>query len=356
MISLPAWARAKGMTSVAANSPRTPWAQAAFAELGHGVGAGPAAPHHEGDGVPAVVCPDSGRGVVSGYDEDVRAEVDDFLEGGVDFLQGADFGLEVAVFACGVGALVVDEEEVVVVVVGDHLVDYIGEPRTRGHYLHAEEPSDAAVHRIGGDAERVELVDVGHGGHVGELGEAPEGEHVGGAARVFQDIFDFLDGGIDDVGGRLGVGVGGADGRGNDAVDLFIGVGEVFAEARATEDDDESVGLDGVDIDPCAVDLDIIQETAELSGLAGGEASGAAVGDYALGVDGAEVAAHGEVVGGEVYADTGGFKDSALDEVGYRVVAEEGQVAGAAAGDDSGGHGYGEPAHGEGGETIKVGG
>ena len=111
-----------------------------------------------------------------------------------------------------------------------------------------------------------------------------------------------------------------------------------------------------MDIDPCAVDLDIIQEAAELSGLAGGETSGAAVGDYALGVDGAEVAAHGEVVGGEVYADAGGFKDSALDEVGHRVVAEEGQVAGAAAGDDSGGHGYGEPAHGKGGETIKVGG
>ena len=31
-------------------------------------------------------------------------------------------------------------------------------------------------------------------------------------------------------------------------------------------------------------------------------------------------------------------------------------MAGAAAGDDSGGHGYGEPAHGEGGELIKVGG
>ena len=151
---------------------------------------------------------------------------------------------------------------------------------------------------------------------------------------------------LTDIGGGLCIGVGGADGRGNDAVDLFIGVGEVFAETRATEDDDKSVRLYGMDIDPCAVDLDIIQETAELTGLAGGEASGAAVGDYALGVDSAEVAAHCEVVGGEVYADSGGFKDSALDEVGDRVVAEKGQVAGAAAGDDPGGHGYGEPAHG----------
>ena len=60
--------------------------------------------------------------------------------------------------------------------------------------------------------------------------------------------------------------------------------------------------------------------------------------------------------GGEVYTNTGCFKDPALDKVRYRVVAEKSQVAGAAAGDDSGGHGYGEPAHGEGGETIKVGG
>ena len=179
---------------------------------------------------------------------------------------------------------------------------------------------------------------------------------LAGLPASFRTSFNFLDGGIDDIGGRLGVGVGGADGRGNNAVDLFIGVGEVFAETRATEDDDKSVGLDGVDVNLSTFDLDVIEEAAELSGLAGGETPGAAVGDYALGVDGAEVAAHGEVVGGEVYADTGGFKDSALDEVGHRVVAEKGEVAGAAAGDDSGGHGYGEPAHGEGGESIKVGG
>ena len=113
----------------------------------------------------------------------------------------------------------------------------------------------------------IELVNLRHGGHVGELGEASEGEHVGGAAGVFQDIFDFLDGGIDDVGGRLGLGVGGADGRGNDAVDLFIGVGEVFAEAGASEDDDEPVGLDGMDIHLSAFNFNITQETAELTGL-----------------------------------------------------------------------------------------
>ena len=60
----------------------------------------------------------------------------------------------------------------------------------------------------------------------------------------------------------LGIGVGGADGRGNDAVDLFIGVGEVFAEARATEDDDEAVGLYGMDIDLSTLYLDIVQEAA----------------------------------------------------------------------------------------------
>ena len=51
--------------------------------------------------------------------------------------------------------------------------------------------------------------------------------------------------------------MGGADGRGNDAVDLFIGVGEVFAEARAPEDDYESVGLDGMDVHLSAFDFNV---------------------------------------------------------------------------------------------------
>ena len=171
--------------------------------------------------------------------------------------------------------------------------------------------------------------------------------------RVFSDL---VDGGVDYIGGGLRVGVGGADGRGNDAVDLVIGVGEVFVEVRTPEYDDEAVGLDGVDLHLCAFHLDIVEETAEFPGLCGGEAAGAAVGDHAVLVDGAEVATCGKVVGGEFHADAGGLKDAALYEVGDGVVAEEGKMAGATAGDDAPGHGYGEATHGLGSDVVQIGG
>ena len=84
-------------------------------------------------------------------------------------------------------------------------------------------------------------------------------------ARAFgglEGLPDFVDGGVDDVGSGLGVGVGGADGRGHDAVNLVIGVGEVFAQARAPKDDDKAVRLDGVDLHFCAIDLDVVEEAA----------------------------------------------------------------------------------------------
>ena len=129
LISLPAWARARGMTSVAGNSPRTPWAQAFSVNSVTGSGRDQGAHIMKGTGCQLWLAQVAGVEWSPATIKDVGAEVDDLLERGVDLFQRADLGVEVSVFACGVGALVVDEEEIVVFVVGDHFVDYLGECR-----------------------------------------------------------------------------------------------------------------------------------------------------------------------------------------------------------------------------------
>ena len=63
-----------------------------------------------------------------------------------------------------------------------------------------------------------------------------------------------------------------------------------------------------------------------------GDAAGAAVGDVARGVERAEVRADGDVAFLQFKADAGGLERAAADEVLQRIVAEQTEVAGAAAG------------------------
>ena len=82
---------------------------------------------------------------------------------------------------------------------------------------------------------------------------------------------------------------------------------------------------------------------AELDGqrgaLLGGDAAGAAVGDVAGGVEGAEIAADGHVLRPQLEAHAGGLQGPAADQVLDRVVAEQGQVSGPAAGGNARGDG-----------------
>ena len=70
----------------------------------------------------------------------------------------------------------------------------------------------------------------------------------------------------------------------------------------------------------------------------GRDAAGAAVGDVARRVERAEVAADGHVALFEMEADAGRLQRPAADQVLDRIVAEQAQVAGPAAGADAGKH------------------
>ena len=88
-----------------------------------------------------------------------------------------------------------------------------------------------------------------------------------------------------------------------DADGLRVGVVDLVAQVVAAEDDDEAMLAHRLDEDLDAGDLDRLQLLAHGDAAFGGRPAGAAVGDLALGVDGAEVAADGDVARADLEVD-----------------------------------------------------
>ena len=135
---------------------------------------------------------------------------------------------------------------------------------------------------------------------------------------------------------------------------LGVRVLHLVGEPLAAQDEDEAVLADGLDERLHAVELDLLQLGAEFGATLGRDAAGAAVGDLAVGVDGAEVAARGDVGGLQVEVDAGGLEDAAADRVDHRVVAEEREVAGPAAGRDAVADRQREAARAVAGDVVEV--
>ena len=68
--------------------------------------------------MPTMGCHHGWRGVVSGHHQHIRLQLKYLGYERVQFLQASDLGIEVAVLTGGVGRLIVDEEEIVLVPVG----------------------------------------------------------------------------------------------------------------------------------------------------------------------------------------------------------------------------------------------
>lgn len=82
-------------------------------------------------------------------------------------------------------------------------------------------------------------------------------------------------------------------------------------------------------------DFHLAEPDGQRAAFLAGDASGAAVGNVALGVERAEIAADSHVHRSQLEADAGGLQGAAADQVLDRVIAEEGQVSGTAAGGDT---------------------
>ena len=85
-----------------------------------------------------------------------------------------------------------------------------------------------------------------------------------------------------------------------------------------------------------AGNLDRLHLLAHLDAAFGAGPAGAAIGDEPLVVDGAEVASDGDIARADLEVDAERFQDAAADLVFERVIAEQAEMARAAAGGDAG--------------------
>ena len=153
-----------------------------------------------------------------------------------------------------------------------------------------------------------------------------------------------------------GFGSGGCHGGIGSAFAIRVGVGEGAFQALAAKDDDEAMAFAGFDDDFGVADFfDFAgKQGAEFLGDFGFDATGAAVGDDAFCVERAEIGAGGDVAGLKFEAQAEGFNDAASDLIFQRVVAEQAEVARAAARGDAGRDGDHAALGADAGEGVEV--
>ena len=95
--------------------------------------------------------------MVAGHHQHIRLEGQQFRHAVVEVGDGLLLAREVAVLAGGVGRLVVDEEEVVVVPVLAHGGDLRRERVPCVEHVHANEAREPAIHRVGRDGGGAQL-------------------------------------------------------------------------------------------------------------------------------------------------------------------------------------------------------
>jgi hypothetical protein len=263
-----------------------------------------------------------------------------------------------SVFAVHVGVFVVDEKEVVVVVLGEITLELLLDRLGAFELGHANELGEAFVHRVNRNAGGAEFVTIFEKRDVRLMRNAAHEETVGGLL-AFQERERFFVKFDNQFGGGFLFGGLGARWlhRGNlQTFTMRIGVSERAFETFAAEDDDEAVAFAGSDDDFGGADLfDFAGEQgAEFLANFRFDAAGAAIGDDAIVVEGAEIGAGGDIAGFEIDAKAERFNDTAADLEFDRVVAKEREMAGATAGGDARGDRGQAALDGVAGERIQV--
>ena len=155
-----------------------------------------------------------------------------------------------------------------------------------------------------------------------------------------------------------GFGVGRPGGGNGQSLSVRVGVRQRPFQPRAAKDDHKAVSFARPDDDLRVVQfLDLARKQgAQVLGDFGGHAPGAAVGDDAAGVEGAEIGARGDVARLEFQAQAQGLNDAAPDLILNGIVAEQSEVARPAAGGDAGSDGDHAALRAEFGQGVKIGG
>src|SRR5213593_1865320 len=311
----------------------------ALGEGGHCVGAAVPAPDQEGDRLPAVAGQNRRSRVIAGDDQDVRPEGADVRDRPVQPLERLDLRVEVSVLARLVGVLVVNEEEVVRVPVLAERRELVVEGGAGLEDVHADELRETAVHRVGRDRRAPEPEDLGKPREFRQLVEAAQEHHVRGR-RVGEQASGLADEAVHERRGGLRARLERLHGERRLAEHLGIGLGEPRGEAAptagsGTEDEDETVILPGLDEHLDAGKPDAPKALGQTHAHLGRDPARTPVGDAARPIHGAEVSARGDVARARVELDAQRLEDAAANLVPERIVAEEPEVSGAAAGSDS---------------------
>src|SRR5207244_3778216 len=126
---------------------------------------------------------------------------------------------------------------------------------------------------------------------------------------------------------------------------LRVGVVDGIAQVVAPEDHDKAMLAHRLDKDFDTWNADLLQLARHLNAALSRRPAGAAVGDQAGLVEGAKVAAHGHVFRPNRKMDAKGFQHAAANAMVKRIVTEQSQMAGAAAGSYAGKDRNAESAH-----------
>ena len=140
----------------------------------------------------------------------------------------------------------------------------------------------------------------------------------------------------EEVGGALGLGVERLGRERRDPGVLRVGVGEARVEAGTAQHHEHAVLAlvteEHLDAGHRHPGLELVDDDARL-GV--GDATGAAVGERAVGAEGGEVAAGGDVADAQLEVETGGGERAAPELELLGVVAEQAEVPGTRAGRDA---------------------
>ena len=160
-----------------------------------------------------------------------------------------------------------------------------------------------------------------HRGDLRIAGEAAQRNHVGRGV-VFEQPGGLRDKPIDDRRGALRLWVGAAGGQRRHAGLLRIGVVDGVAQIVAAEDDDEAVLPHRLDEDFDIRHTDRLELAAHGDATLGRRAAGAAIGDPAGFVHGAEIAAGRHVARPDLKMDAQGLENAPANAMLERIVAE----------------------------------
>ena len=271
--------------------------------------------------------------------QDIRPLPQENGQRGVEILDRLSFGVEVAVLAVFVRVLVVDEEVIVVRVFAEVALELLGDGLGSLDPRHAHQLRQALVHRVHRERRGAQAVALLDGGNLRLMRNPPHEEAVGRALILQQRQRGFVE-----VGDQLGrllllcvLGVHGLRGGNAQAFAVGIGVGERAFETGAAEEDHEPMFLAGLNDHLRGADLFDLpaEQRAKFLAFLGGNAPGPAVGDEALRVERAEVGAGRHVAALEFEAQPERFDHPPAHCKLERIVAEQAEMTGTAAGGDA---------------------